>query len=573
MKVSSMSLLFTLGFLWTRCFCLPENCEVNNVMSTSLVDCTKLGLVTVPSDIPSTTVRFDISFNNIRNVTYLPPLPKLYTLDLSYNSIESVSWMSLRTLPALAILELQGNQLKYVKLDIVIAHLPKLKSVNLSMNKLASFSSYALGWPQVTEVLIYNNPFHCDCDLSWLIVKMACLQACKGKDGQTCCSSCMACFLHIRLPGYENIIFDCKSPSQLRGRHFSTVSTQLTDCGTTHQAETKLQSTESVTFLTNGSIKNNIQSPFVTKEPSLIVPPIGNTLYNETVAEGSNSRQPGAHQPPIQLDQIVPPIANISYNETVAGGSNPRQPIAHQITSPIVNSSHQCTSTRGLHGGHLGTSGENQNTPSVENYENYSTEGQEHLYENDDDDGKHENHPAEGHVAGQTNLTCYKCQALHGDDDFYTCLQNPFSSSVERENCTDDKDTCQATVLNSDSFYVVRRRCATALDCEEAQNGTTPEYGQCCQNNTCNDRLFDVTTTPPPTTTVRTTTLPLTTAILVTTSTSSSLTTQAEGQTGGMSAGVIAGCSVAGVAVLLMAAGAIYYIKHRKEKQDSVTAL
>ncbi|KAI8496573.1 hypothetical protein Bbelb_258720 [Branchiostoma belcheri] len=358
-------------------------------MSTSLVDCAKLGLVTVPSDIPSTTVRFDIAFNNIRNVTYLPPLPKLYTLDMSYNSIESVSWMSLRTLPALAILELQGNQLKYVKLDIVIAHLPKLKSVNLSMNKLASFSAYALGWPQ------------------------------------------------------------------------------LTDCGTTHQAETKLQSTESVTFLTNGSIKNNIQSPFVTKEPSLarmptkasptsastaaksmglkeennikyiaiflietcltvcliaclvrlmrknmcredtniahhsihshqIVPPIGNILYNETVAEGSNSRQPGAHQPPIQLDQIVPPIANISYNETVAGGSNPRQPIAHQITSPIVNSSHQCTSTGGLDGGHLGTSGENQNTPSVENYENYSTEGQEHLYENDDDDGKHENHPAEG---------------------------------------------------------------------------------------------------------------------------------------------------------------------------------
>ncbi|KAI8496572.1 hypothetical protein Bbelb_258710 [Branchiostoma belcheri] len=180
-----------------------------------------------------------------------------------------------------------------------------------------------------------------------------------------------------------------------------------------------------------------------------------------------------------------------------------------------------------------------------------------------------------GHVAGQTNnLTCYKCQALHGDDDFYTCLQNPFSSSVERENCTDDKDTCQATVWNSVGFYAVRRRCATALDCEEAQNGTTPEHGQCCQNNTCNDRLFDVTTTEPPTTTMRTTTLPLTTAILVTTSTSSSLTTQAEGQTGGMSAGVIAGCSVAGVAVLLMAAGAIYYyIKHRKEKQDSATVL
>ncbi|XP_078701641.1 uncharacterized protein LOC144927788 [Branchiostoma floridae x Branchiostoma belcheri] len=182
-----------------------------------------------------------------------------------------------------------------------------------------------------------------------------------------------------------------------------------------------------------------------------------------------------------------------------------------------------------------------------------------------------------GHVAGMTNnLTCYKCSAFNDEDNFYTCLQNPFSSSVERQNCTDDKDTCQATVFKNGWLSVVRRQCATASVCGQAQNDTTPEYGQCCQNNTCNDRLFDVTTTPPPTTTVRTTTLPPATTILATTSTSisSNLTGSGEGQTGGMSAGAIAGCTVAGVALTLMAAGAIYYyIKHRKEKQDSVTAL
>ncbi|XP_019636284.1 PREDICTED: uncharacterized protein LOC109478919 [Branchiostoma belcheri] len=420
------------------CFCLPNGCEVRKSIPPSkvLVDCSSLHLVTVPSDIPSNAVRFEIAYNNIRNVTYLPPLPDLYTLDLGYNSIESVSWMSLRTLPALAVLELQGNQLKYVQLDIVIAHLPKLKSVNLSMNKLASFSQYALGWPQATQIRINNNPFHCDCDLSWLIIKMACLQARKGKDGQVCCSSCSACFLSNYMDQHAR--FDCKSPSQLHGRHLSTVSTQLTDCGTTHQTE--LQSTENGTFLINSSEPNATQAPLWSKGTyenhslaRMSTIPTSTSALTSVKSMGKKQeeniqyiilfivekcltvafisfivrfivrynlccnrrkdRNKDADHHSIRLHQIVPPIENISYIATDAGGSNPRQPIAHQITptSPIVNSARQCTSAGGLHGGYLVTSGENQNTPSVENYENYSAEGlnYEHLYDNNDDDGKY----------------------------------------------------------------------------------------------------------------------------------------------------------------------------------------
>ncbi|KAI8502440.1 hypothetical protein Bbelb_200280 [Branchiostoma belcheri] len=61
------------------------------------------------------------------------------------------------------------------------------------------------------------------------------------------CTVAAACFLRMS----PNGLLKCSSPSQLRGRHLSTVSAELTDCGTTHQAEAKLQSTKNGTFLIN----------------------------------------------------------------------------------------------------------------------------------------------------------------------------------------------------------------------------------------------------------------------------------------------------------------------------------
>ncbi|XP_066264120.1 uncharacterized protein [Branchiostoma lanceolatum] len=178
-----------------------------------------------------------------------------------------------------------------------------------------------------------------------------------------------------------------------------------------------------------------------------------------------------------------------------------------------------------------------------------------------------------GHVGA---LTCYDCQKLDSDADFYTCLQNP--TSVTTVTCTGDEDTCQATLVNNGWLHVVKRACATASVCAEAKNDTITAEGHCCQNDTvpCNDQVFELpttttTTTLAPTTTVKTTTTPTTT---MTTNTFPNTTAAAIGQAGGMSAGAIAGCSVAGVVVPLMAAGAIYYyIKHKKDKQDSVTEL
>eukprot|EP00058_Branchiostoma_floridae_P000581 XP_002586069.1 hypothetical protein BRAFLDRAFT_108254 [Branchiostoma floridae] len=122
-------------------------------------------------------------------------------------------------------------------MDIVIEHLPKLEYLDVSFNKLTSFSQYELGWPQESLTSIAGNPFHCDCDLSWLIDKMACLQACEGRNNARCWNACAAYFL---VPN-RNRTF-CHSPSQLNGLSLSDVSNKLTGCGS-HQLTTKASMT------------------------------------------------------------------------------------------------------------------------------------------------------------------------------------------------------------------------------------------------------------------------------------------------------------------------------------------
>jgi len=238
MKVSGLLLLVLFGCLWSGCFCLPAKCEIQQrqlLHGTSLVlDCNLQNLITIPEDIPSNVVRLTARYNNIRNVTHLPQLPQLEILDLSGNCMEWFSWTSLRALPVLRRLNLDRNKLRNVQLDIVIEHLPKLQTLDVSFNNLTSLSQYELEWAQVTLAFrIAGNPFHCDCDLSWLIDKMACLQACKERDEEACCRLCPACFL-----ANQQKRTVCHSPSGLNRLPLSDVSTQLTGCGP-HQLTTK----------------------------------------------------------------------------------------------------------------------------------------------------------------------------------------------------------------------------------------------------------------------------------------------------------------------------------------------
>eukprot|EP00058_Branchiostoma_floridae_P013055 XP_002598543.1 hypothetical protein BRAFLDRAFT_66934 [Branchiostoma floridae] len=411
------------------CFCLPNGCEVEEftTLCEVTIRCNMLNLMTVPEDIPPNAARLKVSYNEIRNVTYLPSLPQLSSLDLSYNSIESVSWMSLQTLPALYRLQLQENKLTYVNLGIVIEHLPKLKIVNLGMNKLATFSQYALGWPHIKTVVINHNPFHCDCELSWLIDKMTCLHACKGRDRKACCSSCSACFVHLIPTGR----FDCKSPSQLHRRLLSEVSTQLTDCGSTQQARTGVQSIKSA--LTSPTVrvgKHQHTDPTMEKsisnrilrEHSWASTTLTNAYSSAKSADtrkdkgkkytilyktiflieicliitfivclvrlmmrknlGCNRQEDAdanVDHRSIHLHRIAPPAETNPCH--VVGGSNHGPPVASQSTPtvPIHNSVHQCggkSSAEGLnqehHDDNETVSGEHL-MPQPENSANHST--------------------------------------------------------------------------------------------------------------------------------------------------------------------------------------------------------
>ncbi|XP_019618828.1 PREDICTED: leucine-rich repeat transmembrane protein FLRT2-like [Branchiostoma belcheri] len=135
-------------------------------------------LTDLPSGIPDDVVSLDASFNSIRNLTHVPLLYNLCTLNLRSNRIETVSWVSLRRLPALQNIHLNDNKITSVNLDVVINHLPDLKLVDLSSNRLTSVSVQGLGLPFLEKVNIDSNPFNCDCALLWLMNKVRCLQEC-----------------------------------------------------------------------------------------------------------------------------------------------------------------------------------------------------------------------------------------------------------------------------------------------------------------------------------------------------------------------------------------------------------
>ncbi|XP_019622318.1 PREDICTED: slit homolog 3 protein-like [Branchiostoma belcheri] len=159
-----------------------NGCEVTESIGNrkQVVSCAfvRLKLKTLPleSEIPANVFHLHALFNDFANLTYIPHLPNLQHLDLKFNNIETVSWMSLRNMPSLAFLYLSFNRISHVDLSEVIKNLTKLQFVDLSSNMITSVSERQLGLPFIKQVNLNHNPFRCDCAMLWLMEKLKCLQ-------------------------------------------------------------------------------------------------------------------------------------------------------------------------------------------------------------------------------------------------------------------------------------------------------------------------------------------------------------------------------------------------------------
>eukprot|EP00058_Branchiostoma_floridae_P019697 XP_002605187.1 hypothetical protein BRAFLDRAFT_80871 [Branchiostoma floridae] len=393
MKVSGLLLILTLT-LWSGCACLPTTCSIDQVpyFKTSLVHCSNTSLTAIPLDIPGNAESFTLSgICSITNVSYLPPLPRLRKLELHRNCIESFSWMSLRVLPNLRALCLSGNRLRHVKLDTVIGHLPKLRKIDLRFNKLASFSEHELGWPQVTHALINGNPFHCDCDLSWLIVKMACLQGCKRKD---CCYRCSACFLDRGLKMGAHV---CSSPRELNKLHLSNplVLSNLTGCEaqqpTTKPTAMSLTSTvptDETETTTQNENQSETENQLQRNETSMSIIPTGSAQTTKTSclnnATGTTIKQEYGDKLPV-LYISIPVIGtflaftaalcliafNIEYKlscECLKGANMGADHSAPAHTASQIVDHTYSNPEEGLDGGDLAVTGGSQGTSPTTNH-------------------------------------------------------------------------------------------------------------------------------------------------------------------------------------------------------------
>ncbi|KAH9491554.1 hypothetical protein Btru_030950 [Bulinus truncatus] len=134
-----------------------------------------------------------LSNNLIKSIPYevINNLTHLHTLDLAGNPITSVSRdsvvnnvqklildgtditsldnHSLASFPVLVTLEIRNTQLRNIHPSFLGNRPSKLKEVILENNRMATLTSEALPWQQLTTLRLSGNPFLCDSAVGWII--------------------------------------------------------------------------------------------------------------------------------------------------------------------------------------------------------------------------------------------------------------------------------------------------------------------------------------------------------------------------------------------------------------------
>jgi len=129
-------------------------------------------LKTIPDDVPSfpTLKALLLSWNVIEELKYIPKMPELCHLDLSYNRLREFPWPSLHNISRIRILKLQNNEIS--KVSAFVDFPPRLKYLYLQSNRITTIPETFLdGLKKQLRTFylsIWQNPFLCDCKIQWL---------------------------------------------------------------------------------------------------------------------------------------------------------------------------------------------------------------------------------------------------------------------------------------------------------------------------------------------------------------------------------------------------------------------
>ncbi|ESO99429.1 hypothetical protein LOTGIDRAFT_53199, partial [Lottia gigantea] len=129
----------------------PPKCSCGKQMIYQLesrvmtVNCSSVGYVDIPTQLPSNTMALILTNNMFRNLTHLGPFGNLQFLDLSHNVIQYIDnqWL-FEYLPNLHILRLSNNAIRNLRHGS-FSGLKNLQSLDLSHNVLIHIELHAFG--------------------------------------------------------------------------------------------------------------------------------------------------------------------------------------------------------------------------------------------------------------------------------------------------------------------------------------------------------------------------------------------------------------------------------------------
>ncbi|XP_036424374.1 slit homolog 3 protein isoform X1 [Colossoma macropomum] len=151
--------------------CLPSvpRCPEPCTCSDTVVRCSNRGLRSLPKGIPKDTTELYLEGNQLTSVPKeLSSLKQLLLVDLSNNSISSLTPLIFSNMTQLSTLILSYNQIRCVPVH-AFDGLRSLRLLTLHGNDLSTIPEGAFNHlTSLSHLALGANPLYCDCELRWL---------------------------------------------------------------------------------------------------------------------------------------------------------------------------------------------------------------------------------------------------------------------------------------------------------------------------------------------------------------------------------------------------------------------